>query len=67
MPGDYSTELFQNIKLLLDFKYKSCTSPPKITNFGHVVDKFKRNNFTFGKEFKFPTKFQLKIQELNYV
>jgi hypothetical protein len=27
------------------------------------VDKFKRNNFAFGKKFKFPTKFVLKIQE----
>jgi hypothetical protein len=28
-----------------------------------VEDKFKRRNFNFGKEFKFPTEFELKIQE----
>jgi hypothetical protein len=28
-----------------------------------VVEYFTRNNSPFGKEFKFPTKFELKIQE----
>jgi hypothetical protein len=28
-----------------------------------LEDKFKRNKFPLGKEFKFPTKFELKIQE----
>jgi hypothetical protein len=30
-------------------------------------DKFKRNNFPFGKKFKFPTEFELQIQELNCI
>jgi hypothetical protein len=43
-------------------KYKSCTSsPPKFSKLYQIVYKFKMNNFPFGKEFKFPTQFELKI------
>jgi hypothetical protein len=43
-------------------QYETGTSTtPKICNLGIVLDKFKRNNFTFGKKFKFPTEFELKI------
>jgi hypothetical protein len=36
----------------------------KISNFFNVEGKFKRNNFTFGKEFEFQIDLELKIQEL---
>jgi hypothetical protein len=32
-----------------------------------VVDKFKRNNFPFGKKFKFPTEFDLKFRKQKQV
>jgi hypothetical protein len=31
-----------------------------------VTYNLKRDNFTFGKKFKFLTEFELKIQEVNY-
>jgi hypothetical protein len=32
-----------------------------------VIYLFKRDNFPFGKKFKFPIEFELKIQEGNYI
>jgi hypothetical protein len=40
---------------------KGTSRAPKISNLYMVADKFKRNNFPFGKKFKFPTEFELKI------
>jgi hypothetical protein len=43
-------------------KYKSCTSyNPKISKLCMLEDKFKRDNFPFGKEFNVQTEFELKI------
>jgi hypothetical protein len=36
--------------------------PQKIGKLCMVVDKWKRNNFPFGNEFKFPAEFEIKIQ-----
>jgi hypothetical protein len=36
----------------------------QISKLFQAVDKFKRNNFPFGKDFKSSTKFELKIQEV---
>jgi hypothetical protein len=47
-------------------KYESCTScSAKFSQLYQGVVIFKRNNFPFGKKFKFPTDFELKIQEAN--
>jgi hypothetical protein len=62
---------FQGLNILFQYFYyskfekcKSCTSfPPNFSKLLQVVDNFKRDNFTFGKKFKFPTKFELKIWE----
>jgi hypothetical protein len=43
----------------------SCT--PKFSKLYHGVETFKRNNFPFGKKFKFPTDIELKIQEANLI
>jgi hypothetical protein len=32
-----------------------------------AIEKFKRNNFPFGKDFKFPLEFELKIQEVIHI
>jgi hypothetical protein len=32
-----------------------------------VENNYKRNNFLFGRNFKFPSKFELKIQEFDYI
>jgi hypothetical protein len=46
-------------------KYKKGTSKVlQISKHWQAVDKFKRNNFPFGKDFKSPTEFELKIQEV---
>jgi hypothetical protein len=42
---------------------KGTSIAPKISTLYMVEDKFKRRNFHFGKEFKFPTEFELQIQE----
>jgi hypothetical protein len=39
----------------------------KISTLCQAVDKFKRNSFPFGKDFKSPTKFELKIQEVIHI
>jgi hypothetical protein len=45
-------------------KYESCTPfPPKFAQLYQGVETFKRNNFPFGKKFKFPTDIELKIQK----
>jgi hypothetical protein len=44
-------------------KYESCTPySQKISQLYQGVETFKRNNFPFGKKFKFLTDFELKIQ-----
>jgi hypothetical protein len=49
-------------------KYKSCTSySPNFSKLYQVVDNFQRDNFTFGKKLIFPTKFELKIWEVNCI
>jgi hypothetical protein len=66
---------FQGLNILFQYfyyskfeKYKSCTSySPNFSRLYQVVDNFKRDNFTFGKMFKFPTEFELKIWELNCI
>jgi hypothetical protein len=43
-------------------KYKNGTSNvPKPCELCQRVDRFKRNNLSSGKAFKFPTEFELKI------
>jgi hypothetical protein len=55
--------LFQYFNYSELAKYENYNSfYPKISKPGQVVDKLKRNNFPFGKKFKFPTPFELKIQ-----
>jgi hypothetical protein len=39
----------------------------QISKVWQEVDKFKRNNFPFGKDFKSPTEFELKIQEIIHI
>jgi hypothetical protein len=55
-------KVFPNcIPLINHEKYIKCTFRVlKNSKLCEVVDKFKRNNFTFGKDFKFLTKFELK-------
>jgi hypothetical protein len=43
------------------------SSTPKFSKLYHGVETFKRNNFPFGKKFKFPTDIELKIQEANLI
>jgi hypothetical protein len=47
-------------------KYE-CYTPcsPKFSQLYQGVETFKRNNFPFGKKFRFPTDFELKIHEAN--
>jgi hypothetical protein len=54
---------FPILLLLPDLKNtKSCTSySPKFSKLYQVVVNFKRDNFTFGNRFIFPTEFELKI------
>jgi hypothetical protein len=55
---------YQNIKLIPTCKIqKGYSIAANISNLRQAVDKFKRNNFPFGKNFKFSTEFKLKIQE----
>jgi hypothetical protein len=66
---------FQSLNILFQYfyyskfeKYKSCTSySPTFSKLYQVVDNFKRDNFTFGKKFKFSTEFELKNWEVNYI
>jgi hypothetical protein len=60
---------FSNTSTTPNFqKYKSGTSySPLFSKLFQVVDNFKRDNFTCGKKFKFPTEFELKIWEINYI
>jgi hypothetical protein len=56
--------LFQYFSYSKFEKYKSCTS--RSLNFSklyQVVDNFNRDNFPFGKKFRFPIAHELKIQE----
>jgi hypothetical protein len=39
----------------------------KISTLCQAVDKFKRNNFPFGKDNKSPAEFELKIQEIIHI
>jgi hypothetical protein len=58
---------FRNISNYIKLaKYESCTPySPKLSQIYQGVETFKRNNFPSGKKFKFPTNFELKIQEAN--
>jgi hypothetical protein len=56
--------IFQIFKHFKIAQYETSTyQTPKNSKLGKVKDKFKRNNFPFGKKFKFPTEFELKIQK----
>jgi hypothetical protein len=56
--------LFQYFSYSKFEKYKSCTSrSPKFSKLYQMVDNFNRDDFPFGKKFRFPTASELKIQE----
>jgi hypothetical protein len=64
--GPVQLRLFQYDPKLSVPKYKTKSSlSPKISKLSRLADKFKWNNFTFGKKFKFPTEFELQNQEAN--
>jgi hypothetical protein len=46
---------------------KGTSRAPKISKLYMVEDKFNGRNFHFGKEFKFPTEVELKIQEGKHI
>jgi hypothetical protein len=55
---------YPNINLIQLAKYEKGTSiAPNISKHCLAVEKFKRNNFSFGKDFIFPRQFKLKIRE----
>jgi hypothetical protein len=70
-PGKYFKifKVFFNCIQMIKFqKYKNSTSKvPKPCKLCQGVDKFRRNNHSFGKDFKFPTEFELKIEEANCI
>jgi hypothetical protein len=63
---------FQGLNILFQYfsyskfeKYKSCTSlSPIFSKLFQVVGNFNRDNFPFGKKFRFPTASELKSQEI---
>jgi hypothetical protein len=58
-------EIFSNIQSCSNLKNTNAavSMSPKISIFGPVLDKLRRNIFSFADKFKFPTEFELKIRE----
>jgi hypothetical protein len=65
--GPISMDFFPIISNYIKLpKYESCTPcSPKFSQLYQGVETFKRNNFPFGKKFKFLTDIELKIQQGN--
>jgi hypothetical protein len=61
-------KIFPITKLIQTKNHEKGTSlVPKLSYFCNMEDKFKGNNFPFWHKFKFPTEFELKIQEAKQI